>query len=62
MSNDVLTVTTQDVRGTDSNSLLRIRDCAHEVLMNSHLQTERKRAESAIQRITKEMQRRNVLG
>ena len=62
MSNDVLTVTTQDVRGTDSNSLLRIRDRAHEALMNSRLQMERKRAESAIQRITKEMQRRNDLG
>jgi len=41
---------------------LRTRDRAHEVLMNSHLQTKRKRAESAIQRITKDMQTRSVPG
>jgi hypothetical protein len=60
MSNDVLTLDQGDLRGTDSNSLLRLYDLAHEIFNNSALQQERARADKAIQRIAKELQKRKV--
>jgi hypothetical protein len=50
----------QNVRGTDSNSLLRLYDQANEIFTKSPLQLERERAGKAMERITKELQRRKV--
>jgi hypothetical protein len=49
-----------NVRGTDSNSLLRIYDQAQALLAQSPLQQERLRAQKAVQRIARELKRRNV--
>jgi hypothetical protein len=58
MTNDVLMQ--QNVRGTDSNSLLRLFDKANELLTNSKRQQERASASRTMARITKELQKRNV--
>lgn len=50
----------QIVRGTDSNSLLRLYDQANEVSQKSLLQQERARAGKAVERISKELQRRKL--
>jgi hypothetical protein len=60
MSNDVHAFAQREVRGADSNSLLRMYDLANEYFKNSQFQQERARAGRAIQRIAKELQRRNV--
>jgi hypothetical protein len=60
MSNDVLTLGQQHLRGTDSNSLLRMYDLAQEILSKSPLQEERARADKAVRRLAKELQKRNV--
>jgi hypothetical protein len=60
MSNSVLNNDGRNVRDTDSNSLLRMYDSATEVLSKTNLQLERTRADKLIQRITKELQKRNV--
>jgi hypothetical protein len=59
MSNPVLLGNDgRNVRDSDSNSLLRMYDLATEVLTNSQLK--RARVDKLIQRITKELQKRNV--
>jgi hypothetical protein len=58
MNNDVLT--RQMIRGTDSNSLLRMYDLAHEIFDRTPSQQERAKADRALQRIAKELQKRHV--
>lgn len=60
MSYDVLAVDLGSIRGTDSNSLLRMYDKAHGILSKSQSQQQRARADRAIQRIAKELEKRNV--
>lgn len=50
----------QTLRGTDSNSLLRLYDAAQEVCRTSASQLERTRAGKAVERLTKELKRRNI--
>jgi hypothetical protein len=59
MSNDLVTFDQRTIRGTDSNSLLRMYDQARAILTKSPLQQERARADLAIRRIAKELQKRN---
>lgn len=60
MSNDVLPFSRRNIRGTDSNSLLRLYDLATGVFNKSTSQQERARADRAIQRIAEELQKRKV--
>lgn len=60
MSPDVFSLGQQIIRGTDSNSLLRLYDLAHEVSSKAPSQQERIRADAAMQRIAKELKKRNV--
>jgi hypothetical protein len=60
MSDDVLVLESRKLRGTDSNSLLRMYDLANGIFNSSHLQQERARADKVIQRIAKELRIRNV--
>ena len=60
MSTDVLSIGPGALRGTDSNSLLRLYDRARDLLTKSPSRQERVRVDKTILRITKELQRRNV--
>jgi hypothetical protein len=60
MSPDVLLLGQQALRGTDSNSLLRLYDLAQETCTRSSSRQERARAEKAQQRIAQELQKRKV--
>ncbi len=60
MSHELLVPNQQYVRGTDSNSLLRMYDQASQTFNKSPLQQERTRAGKAVERISKELRRRNV--
>jgi hypothetical protein len=60
MHHDVLTIDQRNIRGTDSNSLLRLYDLATGVFNRSPSMQERAKADKAIQRIAKELQRRKV--
>jgi hypothetical protein len=60
MSYRVDTLPLSTLRGTDSNSLLRLYDEVHGVLNRSQSQQERARAGKAIERITTELRKRNV--
>jgi hypothetical protein len=60
MSSSILTLEPLNVRGTDSNSLLRLYDAATRIFSTSQLQMERARAEKAIRLIAKELKKRNV--
>jgi hypothetical protein len=60
MGNDNLIFDRPNLRGTDSNSLLRLYDLANRILNSSAVQLERARADKAIRRIAKELQKRNV--
>lgn len=60
MSNEVLSFDRANLRGVDSNSLLRMYDQAAGVLHKSTSQQERARNDKLIQRIAKELQKRNV--
>jgi hypothetical protein len=60
MSREFFVPNQQAVRGTDSNSLLRLYDQADEVWKKSPSQQERARAGKAIDRISKELRRRSV--
>jgi hypothetical protein len=60
MSNNSLPIDQHSVRGTDTNSLLRLYDMATDILRTAALQEERVRAQRALQRITKELEKRNV--
>ena len=56
MSDDVLAFHQQNLRATDSNSLLRLYDEAQAILSTSPLQLQRARADKAIRRIAQELQ------
>jgi hypothetical protein len=60
MNNDVLPFNRWNIRGSDSNSLLRMYDLATGVFKQSKSQQERAIADRAIQRIAKELQKRKV--
>ena len=60
MSNEVLHFDRWDIRGTDSNSLLRMYDLASGVLNKAKSQQERARTDRIVQRIAKELQKRKV--
>lgn len=60
MSNDLLTQAQKGLRGTDSNSLLRLYDQVRAILGSSPSSQERARAEKAIQRIANELRKRDV--
>jgi hypothetical protein len=60
MSNELLTVHLQQVRGLDSNSLLRLYDLATDVVKRSASQQERARADKAIRLIRTELEKRKV--
>ena len=60
MGGDILTVHQCNIRGTDSNSLLRMYDVANDRVNTSPLQQERARAGKVSQRIARELQKRNV--
>ena len=60
MHRDVLPFESGNLRGVDSNSLLRMYDQAKGVFIKSTSQGQRAIADRAIQRIAKELQRRKV--
>ncbi len=60
MIDEILTTSQQNLRGTDSNSLLRMYDLAAEALGKARSQQERQRAERAVRRLTEELGRRNL--
>ena len=60
MRNDVLALDQPHIRGTDSNSLLRMYDAARGVAGTSSSQQERARADRVLRRIARELQRRNI--
>jgi len=60
MSNELLPLDQRKFRGMDNNSLLRMYDLANEFFSRSASQRDRDRASKAIQRIAKELKRRNV--
>jgi hypothetical protein len=60
MDPDGLTINRQRLRGTDSNSLLRLYDLAHGRLGACRTQQQRAWADKAIQRIADELRRRQV--
>lgn len=59
MGNDIA-YDQRDIRGTDSNSLLRMYDLANELFAKSTSQVDRARAEKAIRRISEELRKRKV--
>jgi hypothetical protein len=60
MGNDDLTLDQGDVRGTDSNSLLRMYDSARGRLDTASSRLARDKADRTIRRIVKELRRRKV--
>jgi hypothetical protein len=60
MSHGVFAWDPKKIRGTDTNSLLRMYDLATGVLNTSKFLQERTRADKASQRIAKELHKRNV--
>ena len=60
MRNDALILEQRKLRGSDSNSLLRMYDLARGIFKNSQSQQERARADKVIERIARELQKRNV--
>jgi hypothetical protein len=60
MSSEILSFDQRDIRGTDSNSLLRLYDLATGVFNQSKVQQERARADKVLQRIARELQKRKV--
>jgi hypothetical protein len=50
----------QTIRGTDTNSLLRLYDQAKEALKRSSTPQERARADRAVQRLAEELRKRDV--
>jgi hypothetical protein len=60
MHHELLSLNDRAVRGTDSNSLLRLYDRAQAVPQQAQSQVERQKLERAIERIARELQRRNV--
>lgn len=60
MSNDVFAVEQRNIRGADSNSLLRLYDRAREIFDKSTSQQDRAKADKVMQRIVKELHKRKV--
>jgi hypothetical protein len=60
MRHDVFALDHSHLRGADSNSLLRMYDAAKGLADHSPSQQERTRADRALQRIVRELQRRKV--
>ena len=60
MSTNVDTVALSRLRGTDSNSLLRLYDEVRGIVERSQSRQERERAEKAVQRIVGELRKREV--
>jgi len=60
MSNLSLNDGLQNLRGSDTNSLLRMYDQAVRMLNASQLQRDRERADKAVRRIANELQKRGV--
>jgi hypothetical protein len=60
MSTNVDTVSLSRLRGTDSNSLLRLYDEVRGIVERSQSRQERVRAEKAVQRIVGELRKREV--
>jgi hypothetical protein len=60
MRADVLALDQASIRGADSNSLLRMYDTARGISQRSRSQQERARADRAIERIARELQKRKI--
>jgi hypothetical protein len=60
VNQDILSSAQQNLRGTDVNSLLRLYDQTRDIFLRSKSQQERARAEKALQRITRELNKREV--
>jgi hypothetical protein len=60
MNPEVSALDRRNIRGTDSNSLLRLYDLAEKIASQSCLQLDRAKADKAKGLITKELQKRNV--
>lgn len=60
MNSVILSVSLRDIRGTDSNSLLRLYDLVTGISHKSPLQQERARADKTVRLIVKELRKRNV--
>ena len=60
MRDDAIALGQAQVRAADSNSLLRLYDLSREMLANAQSQQERARADKAVRRIAKELEKRNV--
>jgi len=60
MRRDVLAVDAGDLRGADSNSLLRLYDLARDGFNRATSRQERDRADRALRRISAELRKRNV--
>jgi len=60
MNPEVLALDRRNIRGTDSNSLLRLYDLANKIASQSSLQLDRAKADKTLGLISKELQKRNV--
>jgi hypothetical protein len=60
MGDDIYTMSERALRGTDSNTLLRLYDAAAGASRREQPPLKRARADKALRRITEELQRRNV--
>ena len=60
MRDDAIALDQAQVRAADSNSLLRLYDLSREMLATARSQQERTRADKAVRRIAKELEKRNV--
>jgi hypothetical protein len=60
MAFDVLITGERNLRGMDTNSLLRMYDLARDAVRRSESQTERAKADRAAQRVLTELRKRKV--
>ena len=60
MHDDAQALDQAQVRSADSNSLLRLYDRSREILATAQSQQERARADKAMRRIAKELEKRKV--
>jgi hypothetical protein len=60
MAFDVLIIGERNLRGMDTNSLLRVYDFARDVGTRSDLQMERAKADRTAQRVLRELRKRKV--
>jgi len=60
MHPDVLALDQPSIRGADSNSLLRMYDAAKAISTRSSSQLDRVRADRAVRRLVRELQKRCV--